>query len=514
MYSILLTDDEKLEIESLKIILTKNFMEEVSIVTANSGSKALEVVHNQKIDIVFMDIQMPGLNGLETISLIKQINPNIVVIILSAYNQFQYAQQALNLGAFKYLTKPVNRNLIVQTVRNAMSLIDSMHQNLTDNIELHEKLSSVSTMVESDFIYSCIFNNKTTDFSDYLSYFGIENSFYYITAVELPGLGHTERQKFYEELRDVFSSKCKCIIGSLMENKVVIFLYLPKDFDIKKLMDEIFLLLSTRISSAIKIGVSNMFSDISCSHTAYNNSISAINSCGGKGGLSYFTSQNPSAFEAENARKIAELLVAKLYAEDIASVKSLCSEYVEALFATYSDTDKIRNSLFETLLNIKNAVLKVDASYKNEAFDSIFPSLARFSEKEDFEAYLSSRAVECFLAISEAKNGSENPVIKKACKFIEEHLAEDFGLEALAQELGVSPYHLSRLFKEEKGENFINYVTSLRLEKAKKLLGNPSLIIKEISTEVGYNDQNYFTKLFKQKFGLTPTEYRETMVKK
>ena len=88
MYSILLTDDEKLETESLKIILTKNFMEEVEIFTANSGSKALDVVRNQKIDIVFMDIQMPGLNGLETISLIKQINPNIVVIILSAYNQF------------------------------------------------------------------------------------------------------------------------------------------------------------------------------------------------------------------------------------------------------------------------------------------------------------------------------------------------------------------------------------------------------------------------------------------
>ena len=513
MYSVLLTDDEKLEIESLKIILTKNFMEEVSIVTANSGSKALETVRNQKIDIVFMDIQMPGLNGLETVSLIKQINPNIVVIILSAYNQFQYAQQALNLGAFKYLTKPVNRNLIVQTVRNAMSLIDSMHQNLTDNIELHEKLSSVSTMVESDFIYSCIFNNKTTDFSDYLNYFGIENSFYYICAVEVPNLIHAERQKVYEVIRDIFSSKCKCIIGSLMENKVVIFLYVPKDFDITSLMDEIFLLLSTRISSAVKIGVSDIFSDVSSSHIAYNNSISAINSCTGKGGVCYFKSQGASAFEAENTRKLAELLVLKLYSEDIASVKSFCSEYIASLFATYSDLDKIRNSLFETLLNIKNAVIKVDVSYKNEAFETIFPSLARLSEQDDFEEYLSSRTVECFLAISESKKSSGNPVIKKACKFIEEHLSEDFSLEVLAQELGVSPYHLSRLFKEEKGENFINYVTSLRLEKAKKLLGDNSLIIKEISTGVGYNDQNYFTKLFKQKFGLTPTEYRDSVGK-
>ena len=107
------------------MILNKNFEGQITIFSASSGTKALEIARSTAIDIIFMDIHMPGMNGLETISLIKRIKPNIVIIILSAYDQFQYAQEALNLGAFKYLTKPVNRNLIAQTAREAMNQVDS-----------------------------------------------------------------------------------------------------------------------------------------------------------------------------------------------------------------------------------------------------------------------------------------------------------------------------------------------------------------------------------------------------
>ena len=85
MYNILLTDDEQIVIDSLTMILNKNFEGQISLFSASSGAKALEIARSGGIDIIFMDIHMPGMNGLETISLIKQINPNIAIIILSAY---------------------------------------------------------------------------------------------------------------------------------------------------------------------------------------------------------------------------------------------------------------------------------------------------------------------------------------------------------------------------------------------------------------------------------------------
>ena len=87
----------------------------------------------------------------------------------------------------------------------------------------------------------------------------------------------------------------------------------------------------------------------------------------------------------------------------------------------------------------------------------------------------------------------------------------DIGLEQVAEYLNLSTFYLSKLFKEEKGCNFIAYVTDLRLEKAKKLLVDSSLIIKEIAQNVGYNDQNYFSKAFKQKYGLSPSEFRDSL---
>ncbi len=121
--------------------------------------------------------------------------------------------------------------------------------------------------------------------------------------------------------------------------------------------------------------------------------------------------------------------------------------------------------------------------------------------------------MECAGAIAAIQEDTMNPIIQKACDYIEKNISQDISLEQLSASLNVSPFYLSKLFKEEKGANFISYVTALRMEKAKRLLLDDRLIIKEIASKVGYNDQNYFSKLFKQEFGLTPTEYREAKLK-
>ena len=224
MYNILLTDDEKIVIDSLTIILNKNFQDKVQLFSALSGPDALAITESRKIDIVFMDIHMPGMNGLETIRLMKQLNPSIIIIILSAYDQFQYAQEAINLGAYKYLTKPVNRNLILQTVKDAFVMVDSFRGKLNQSIEMHKKLNIVSSMVESDFIYSCIFNSsKNVDFSTYLKYFEIEDHFWFMVCLEVSQITQEKKYETYMKIRDIFTSKCRSLIGSFMANRIGIF---------------------------------------------------------------------------------------------------------------------------------------------------------------------------------------------------------------------------------------------------------------------------------------------------
>ena len=111
MYNILLTDDEQIVIDTLSFIIQKEFDDKVCIFSAYSGSEAVQIFNQTKIDIAFVDINMPGLTGLEAIREMKAASPNSVMIVLSAFDRFQYAQEAIDLGVFKYLTKPVNRNL-------------------------------------------------------------------------------------------------------------------------------------------------------------------------------------------------------------------------------------------------------------------------------------------------------------------------------------------------------------------------------------------------------------------
>ena len=102
-------------------------------------------------------------------------------------------------------------------------------------------------------------------------------------------------------------------------------------------------------------------------------------------------------------------------------------------------------------------------------------------------------------------------MIEKAKAYINENYHRDISLEEVSRSVDISSYYFSKLFKEETGENFIEYLTAIRIEKAKELLHHREISIKNISIETGYSDPNYFSRIFKKQVGITPTEYRESL---
>ena len=172
--------------------------------------------------------------------------------------------------------------------------------------------------------------------------------------------------------------------------------------------------------------------------------------------------------------------------------------------------DKIKNAVFEFLVNMRNSILELDENYSNPAFEAAFSFLSKMTYLQEIEQFVLKRSMECVTLACGVRKNNGNPIIAQACEYLEKNIAKDITLESTASILNVSSFYLSKLFKKEKGENFISYLTNLRLKMAKELLKDKTKIIKEITAAVGYNDQNYFSKLFKQKFGITPTEFRES----
>ena len=124
MYKLLIADDEQIVLDSIKFIIEKNFLYMVEVGTARSGREAIEKAEIFKPDIIFMDIMMPGINGFEAIKEIRSRLNDVLIIILTAYERFDYAREVIKLGITEYLLKPVSREKIVETVRKSIRIIN------------------------------------------------------------------------------------------------------------------------------------------------------------------------------------------------------------------------------------------------------------------------------------------------------------------------------------------------------------------------------------------------------
>ena len=513
MFNILVTDDEQIVIDSLSFIINKNFAEEAKVFTALSGTEAIEIVMKENIDIMFMDINMPGLSGLETVSVITKLKPNIVFVILSAFDRFQYAQEAINLGAYKYITKPVNRNVVIETIRGAMQLVQEKQGKLSADRELHKKLDMVSPMIENDFIYACIYNNdKSVDLSSYLDYFNLSENPWVFCCFEFPNINSDNQYSTYLKIHELLNTEHRCLVSSFMMNRIAVFFPFfsenPDFAEIQVQIKKIYTNLSYNISAGIRAGVSSVFSDKNQLQASYSQALSALNKSTANGGMNL--SEKPDEISGDvSTGEFKKQIIKKLTAGDSSGVKSFLELYTTELISQQLASDKIKNKFFELIVTANNSTRELNKSFTSTTFDNAFAILSSENDIKLLKEFVQKFLMECAQAVTSIKKAEENPIIKKVCTYVDENLSQDISLETAADFAGVSSFYLSKLFKEEKGETFINFISDKRLEKSRLLLESTELSIKEITSEVGYNDQNYFSRIFKAKYGLSPKEYRK-----
>ena len=522
MYNILITDDEQIVIDSLSFIINKNFADEAKVYTALSGTEAIETVMKENIDMIFMDINMPGLNGLETVSVITKLKPNIVFVILSAFDRFQYAQTAIELGAYKYITKPVNRNVVIETIRGAMQLIQEKEGKLSADRELHKKLDLVSPMIENDFIYACIFNNeKSIDLSAYLDYFNLSETPWVFCCFEFPNINSDNQYATYIKLHELLNKEHRCLISSFMMNRIVLFFPVfsenPDSNEVQEQIKKYYNLMCYNISSGIRAGVSTIASDRNRLQESYNEALSALNKADINGGLVFAdthkivitTQAEVSSKQNSSHGEFKNQILKKLSTGDSNGVKSFLELFTTELFSSNLSLDKIKNSFFELIVTANNTTREINKNFSSATYDNAFATLSSLNDQKLIKDFAQAFLLECTAAISKIRKTDTNPIIKKVCDYVEQNLSKDISLEMAADFAGVSSFYLSKLFKEEKGETFINFVSDKRLEKSCELLAETELSIKEITAQVGYNDQNYYSRIFKSKYGFSPKEYRK-----
>lgn len=525
MFKIMLADDEGIVIDSLKFVIEKEFGNECEIEYARTGRNVIELAERFHPDIAIMDIQMPGINGIEAMREIRKTNDSLIIIVMSAYDKFDYAQEAIKLGAIEYITKPMDRAKIVNAIKTAMQMVTESRNKRSNDLLIKEKLETIVPILENGLIYNILFHEHfNEDIENYKSMLEIESEYAYMLVLvsgdEKQGNHMTNAvgssvklQKNYKEIREFVKFYSNGFVGSVMGNKIAVLIpYADSEFDynarenVIHMARELAHRLKDKTDIIFRIGVGRVHK-LNKLELSYNEAINALlittNTVAHADDLpigceyedDYPVQLESNLFdEVEKGRTDAAITAARHYFEWIITRDMMDARLKVLEFALWAER-----------IAYENGGLKYTIAGRH----NYLPTIMGIEDPEMLWEWFKDKIIFSCNCVSNRREESSNNVIEESKQYILDNYTKNITLEDVSREVNISTYYLSRIFKESTGCNFIDYLTSLRIEKAKELLSTTQYSMKEICSMSGYVDPNYFSKLFKKNVGVTPTEYRE-----
>lgn len=529
MYKIMLADDEGIVIDSLKFIIGKEFGGKCIVEYAKTGRSVIELAEKFRPDIAIMDIQMPGINGIEAMKEIRKNNANVLFIVMSAYDKFDYAKEAIKLGVLEYITKPMERTKIVSALKKGMERIDEEREKRSNDLMVKEKLETVIPIIESGLIYDILLQEQfSEDIDNYKTILGLDKRYAYMMSIvcgdEQIGNHMTnavgssvKMQQHYQEVRECVKDYFDCIVGTVMSNKLAVLV--PCDKDCVDYNERIGLIEKTRelvrrmrqktgINFRIGIGRAGVLQEMAGS---YEEALNALLMTTGS-----VAHADDLPIGCDYAEDYPIHLEKKLFDElekgEIDNVYSTAKKFFH--WMTESNAKNIMSIRLKTLefaLYAEHiAYRKGGMTYHFTSRQEYLPTIMNMDDLDSLREWFLEKIMGACQNIVGKGEEKSNSIIEMAEEYIKDNFHKDVSLDEVSKTVNISPYYFSKIFKEGTGKNFIEYLTNIRMERAKELLSTTEHSMKEICAMCGYSDPNYFSRSFKKNVGVTPTEFKNT----
>jgi len=526
LYKILLSDDEQIVLDSLSYIIRQQYADECQVTLAHTGREAItqaELIHP---DLAIMDINMPGINGIEAIKTIRELSPGTQFILLTALDKFDYAKQAVSLGVLEYLMKPFNKKRIVEAIDAALALVDARRQKRLSELAMREKLENVRSILETGFFYSVIFAEEQEDETRrYLELLDLPSANGLFLTLEFgdrhpDGLmpnrigQHMRLNRDFHALRETIKLAAPCLVGPLLLNRIVIFLPLEAEGEGNPVVQgqvlarQIFDRVARDSGAELRMGVSSQVESTAQFHAAYRESLLALQQTPA-GDIRYFPDLLPQL--ASGSKGYLGWLETSFLQAIRQGDPELASQYLGQLFFPDGGAKPppslpdLRSKVLEWLIL---AARQNEMAREGEGSPVDLGPVLQANSVQELRQITQDRIRDLATQFSGVRGRPVSDIIAAAKKMIDEQFAGNLSLESVAESISLSPHYFSRLFSGQVGKTFIDYLTDLRMAKACQLLREGRLSIKEVSSAVGYTDPNYFSRIFKKIIGQTPTEYR------
>ena len=502
---------------------------------ASDGELAYPLIKKEKPDILITDIRMPFMDGLELSRLVKKELPQIKIIILSGYNEFDYAKTAINIGVTDYLLKPISSAKLLEAVKKVADMIEKEQDNAR-LIKRYEKEMEENILQEKHKLWGALASNRlsTIELLEKGQRLGIDftASAYQVFLFKLMQEG--DATGCSEELNRA-SEKVNELAGSW--EYVLSFDRSPEGwaFLIKGESEEEVqsTYLETRkellelVEGYPKVeyfgGIGNVVHRIGDIQTSYKEAARAFSS-------RFFMDANQIADSAEMV-KVQMEQDGKIDVSKMLSKKRE-HELVERFLknGTTEEVDSFLDELFQNIgeQNCKSLLyrqyvvmdlffcasdflgnLEMDIENLPEECRDINQIVEKAEDAENLRYQIENLFTETMQLRDSHSKKKYSKLLEDAKAFIDENYKHDeMSLNTVAAQVNISPSYFSTIFSSEMGQTFVEYLTHVRLEKAKELLMCSNMRTAEIGYEVGYKDSHYFSYIFKKVVGCSPKEYR------
>lgn len=523
--NILIIDDNPLVTQSLSQNIAWSSLNCMVLHTLNDALSVMDLLKTETVHIIIADIQMPGLSGLEMSKQVLLSYPFIKIILISAYEDFQYVQEAIRLGIYDYIEKPINNQYLYQMISKACQQIDLEQK-------IQRQLTASKPALREKFFLDILRYSAKEAASYYREYpefldISIKNKYHLCVYIKIPHTSaqkqytgiqkfHTDLLAFENSLLHVFEGFPFChlvhngnslilILGQMADN--------PETF-LSHVETSLTDFLASGLNFQPLIGIGNVVTSFWHIRQSWENARMALE-------YSFFTpEENPIRFNDISRKPFTLDLSLESKSEKI--IQFICQnqkeslrEYLNQFYEEISGQTTNKNSLFFTITEIAWKILNflhkmgLDPAHMN---NSMIPDLGNtrlFSTSRSLIDWLYELCVTACDELNNSISHYQKRIAIIADQYMQAHYSDsDLGLNELAQHIHVSPVHLSATYKKQTGQTISDALSHIRISEAQNMLSNTNLTIREISEKTGFSNQFYFSACFKKITGQPPSSFR------
>lgn len=505
MYKLLIVDDKAIIRKGLIQMIDWPALQVELFGEAENGEKAMQIIKDTKPDIIVTDIKMPVMDGIALLKEVHSTYPDIKTIVISGYDEFEYARQAIKSGSVDYLLKPIDPVDLNESIKKCIQMIYESKPKKESDLE-NKQLTEVLYRLLHNF------GGIAPGVAHIVDYFSKKYNAFCVTIIRCEGV----------ELKSTICANLPGYTGNLDTYFI----------DTAKELITIFCACSTMGTDLLETRIISVL----------NNFIGTLDEpspriCAGVGKVCENLSELNSSYDTAREVMIYSLLTEVNFIEGVhlLQTKKLShlpvNDYEDRLTVslTSGNVKEVKSILENTLkkgtdskdvsmVNIRllladlcHILLKSDNSMASE-IQKFMKDINSPDYLLNFGSWDNIKKIILNLYELTAKKflegtKSKESVVMRIKDFIENNYSSEIGLEEIAVRFHMNASYLSNLFKKEVGENINGYITRTRIQKAQRLLAEGNVKTAQVAQMVGYADYTYFHKVFKKVTGMTPKEY-------